>query len=75
LTICWAWPPYTDYDGGFRIAAVPTSGALPLVTRLRRAGMLFGPDGPRRHIYPTLASAVRNAEEVAGPYEAQGRVD
>jgi hypothetical protein len=68
----WA---YTDYDGGFRIAAVPASGALPLLARLRRAGMLFGPDGPRRHMYPTLPSAVRHAEDWAWPYELQGRVD
>jgi hypothetical protein len=68
----WA---YTDYDGGFRIAAVPASGALPLLARLRRAGMLFGPDGPRRHIHPTLACAVRHAEDWAWPYEPQGRVD
>jgi hypothetical protein len=68
----WA---YTDYDGGFRIAAVPASSALPLLARLRRAGMLFGPDGPRWQVYPTLASAVRHAEDWAWPYQPQGRVD
>jgi hypothetical protein len=68
----WA---YTDYDGSFRIAATTAAGARPLLARLRRAGMLFGPDGPRRQVYPTLVSAVRHAEDWAGPYEAQGRVD
>jgi hypothetical protein len=68
-----AWA-YTDYDGGFRIAAVPEASALRLVAELRRAGMLFMPERYQQ-VYPRLAWAVRSAEACAWPYEVQGRVD
>jgi len=68
-----AWA-YTDYDGGFRIAAVPEASALRLVAELRRAGMLFMPEHYQQ-VYPRLARAVRSAEACAWPYEVQGRVD
>jgi hypothetical protein len=63
----WA---YTDYDGGFKIAAVPVEHAPWLEARLRSGLELFGSAST-----DTLASAVRHAEDWAGPYEAQGRVD
>jgi hypothetical protein len=68
---CWA---YTDYDGGFRIAAVPQDDAPRLVAELRRAGMLFMPDHDAQ-VYPRLAWAVHSAEPCAWPYEPQARVD
>jgi hypothetical protein len=62
----WA---YTDYDGGFKIAAVPAEHAPWFEARLRSGLDLFGSASA-----DTLAAAVRNAEEAAGPYEVQGRV-
>jgi hypothetical protein len=58
---------YEDDVRGFKVVAVAQEYATRLLDRLREAGALYAPDA-YRSLYPTLQSAINNAEAHTGGY-------